>query len=438
MSIFAELSMRPAIERPTTPRTGGWDASRAARLALSAGTLFVLLVGANLATPLYPMLSERLGFGSLGVSVAFASYVLCLIAVLVVAGHWSDHIGRRAALVVAVVLGLAGVAVCATAGSLAELCCGRALHGAAVGLATGASSAAVRELLPDRPAWASRATLLATSGGVALGPVAGGSLALGPASLAVPFAAYAAVLAVLLCPLVLVRARPALRPAVEVSRARLLAPRGLAFGAQSARGPFWRAAGVGFLSFAVFGYFLSLAPGYFARTLGLTSLPAVGALAGLALAAAAAVQLAGRATAARRHAPGESPIVVVGLVLLGVGTLAAGLGTSAGNAVVLVGGILAAGAGQGLAFRELFDGLVAAVSPEQHAQAVSALYVVTYLGSAVPVIGVGALAAAVGLATASTIFTGLCCAAALGLAVLRTRGLAVLRVRAGQDARAEN
>ncbi|MDQ4501961.1 MFS transporter [Sinomonas sp. ASV322] len=427
MSIFAELSMRPAVERATTARAAGWDASRAARVVLSAGTLFVLLVGANIATPLYPMLSERLGFGPLGVSVAFASYVLCLVAVLIVAGHWSDHIGRRAALVVAVVLGLAGVAVCAAAGSLAVLCCGRALHGAAVGLATGASSAAVRELLPGRPAWASRATLLATSGGVALGPVVGGTLAVGPASLIIPFASYAAVLAILLGPLVLVRARPALRPAVDVSRARLLAPRGFGFGARTARGPFWRAAAVGFLSFAVFGFFLSLAPGYFARALGLTSLPAVGALAGLALAAAAAVQLAGRANAARKHAPGESPVVAVGLVLLGVGTLAAGWGAGAGSAVVLVAGIAAAGAGQGMAFRELFDGLVAAISPERHAQAVSALYVVTYLGSAVPVIGVGALAAAIGLAAASMVFTGLCCVAAVALAILCARGRGLAR-----------
>ena len=56
------------------------------------------------------------------------------------AGHWSDHIGRRAALVLAVLVGLAGGLVFATADSLAgDLAAGRALQGIAVALATGAS-----------------------------------------------------------------------------------------------------------------------------------------------------------------------------------------------------------------------------------------------------------------------------------------------------------
>ncbi|NUP75806.1 MAG: MFS transporter, partial [Sinomonas sp.] len=169
MTLFAELRMRPAAPAsPDRARFRGWDASRPARLVLSAGTLFVLLVGANLATPLYPGLSARLGLGSLGISTAFASYVMSLVAVLLMAGHWSDHIGRRAALTIAAMLGIAGLAVFATADSLAALCAGRALHGAAVALATGASSAALRELLPEQANWASRFTLLASSGGVAL------------------------------------------------------------------------------------------------------------------------------------------------------------------------------------------------------------------------------------------------------------------------------
>lgn len=418
MSLFAELRMRPAAEPAMSGRfvAKGWDASRTMRLALSGGTLFVLLVGANLATPLYPGLSQRLGLGSLGISIAFASYVVSLVAVLLVAGHWSDHIGRRAALTLAVVLGIAGVTVFAMAGSLLALCVGRALHGAAVALATGASSAALRELLPNRVGWASRFTLLSSSGGVALGPLVGGALAVGPVPTEVPFLACGVVLALLLAPLVLIKARPAIRPALDTSRSRLLAPRGFGVGQRSARGAFWRASAVGFLSFAVFGYFLSLAPGYLAATLGITSLPAIGALAGLVLAASAAVQLAGRGSA-QRSPRTAGRIVRIGLALLGAGTLGAGWAASSGHAVLLVVAIVAAGVGQGMAFRELFDGLATAVAPGRHAQAVSGLYVVTYLGSAVPVIGVGALAGAVGLPTASAVFTAGCAVAAGILAV---------------------
>lgn len=414
MSLFAELSMRPA-EAPL-PERRGWNASRGVRLALSGGTLFVLLIGANLATPLYPVLSARLGLGALGVAIAFASYVVSLVAVLLVAGHWSDHIGRRAALTLAVLLGIAGLAAFASADSLVMLCVGRALHGAAVALATGASAAALRELLPDRPEWASRATLLSSSGGVAAGPVLGGLLAVGTRPTALPFLVCAAALAVLLVPLVLVQARPAIRPAGAVPRSRLLAPRGLFRGLGEARGAFWRAGAVGFLSFAVFGYFLSLAPSYFAAALGLTSLPAIGAIAGLALAASALVQLSGGSGARARAIP-PAP-AATGLLALAGGMLAASWGAQSGADVVLVAGIVTAGAGQGVAFRALFEGLAGAVQPERHAQAVSSLYVVTYLGSAVPVIGLGALAAVTGVAFASEVFTGTCAVAAALLAAL--------------------
>ena len=171
MTVFSELRMRPA-----TATRWGWDASTTARLAMAGVVIFTLLVGANLATPLYSLLQVRLGLSSLGITVAFAAYVLALVATLMLAGHWSDHIGRRAALLLAVLTGLAGGLVFANAEGLAGLCGGRALQGVAVALATGASSAALRELLPERPEWASRFTLLASAGGVAAGPAIGGIL----------------------------------------------------------------------------------------------------------------------------------------------------------------------------------------------------------------------------------------------------------------------
>ncbi len=175
MTVFSELRMRPA-----TADRWGWDASTTARLVMAGVVIFTLLVGANLATPLYPLLQAKLGITALDVTVAFSAYVLALVATLILAGHWSDHIGRRAALVLAVLVGLAGGSVFATADSLFALCAGRALQGIAVALATGASSAALRELLPSRPEWASRFTLLASAGGVAAGPAIGGVLSLLP------------------------------------------------------------------------------------------------------------------------------------------------------------------------------------------------------------------------------------------------------------------
>lgn len=124
MTVFSELRMRPA-----TAERWGWDASVTARLVMAGVVIFTLLVGANLATPLYPLLQAKLGITALDITVAFSAYVLALVATLILAGHWSDHIGRRAALVLAVLVGLAGGFVFATADGMLALCAGRALQG---------------------------------------------------------------------------------------------------------------------------------------------------------------------------------------------------------------------------------------------------------------------------------------------------------------------
>ncbi|MBT8158901.1 MULTISPECIES: MFS transporter [Arthrobacter] len=407
MTVLSELRMRPA-----TAGRWGWDASTTARLVLAGAVMFTLLVGANLASPLYPLLEVRLGISSLGVTVAFASYVVALVAVLMLAGHWSDHIGRRAALVLAVVVGLAGGLVFASADNLLMLSLGRMLQGVAVGLATGASSAALRELLPYRPERASRFTLLSSSGGVAAGPAIGGLLSLLPGPTSTPFYVHAAALVFLLVPLWLLKARPAIRPADGPRPYTVLAPRRPSV-SRDARGAFWLASSVGFLSFAVFGFCLSLAPGYFAAVVHADSRPMMGVLAGLTLGASALSQL----VTVRSHFA-----VPAGLAVLGVSVLLLGVAASMSNAVLLVAASLAAGVGQGLSFRTVFNDVAGKVEASRHAQIISTVYVITYLGSAVPVVGLGAAASVLGLGPAASAFTIVCGVAAMVLAAVSVRG----------------
>ena len=406
MTVFSELRMRQA-----TAGRWGWDASTTARLVLAGAVMFTLLVGANLASPLYPLLQAELGITSLGVTIAFASYVLALVAVLMLAGHWSDHIGRRAALVLAVLVGLVGGLVFANADNLLMLSAGRMLQGVAVGLATGASSAALRELLPSRPEWASRFTLLSSSGGVAAGPAIGGLLSLLPGATSTPFFIHAAVLLLLLVPLWLLKARPAIRPAEGPRPYTVLAPRRPSV-SREARGAFWLASSVGFLSFAVFGFCLSLAPGYFAVVVHADSRPMTGLLAGLTLGASALSQLL---KVRGRFA------VPAGLAVLGVSIVLVGAAASLSSPVLLVAASLSAGVGQGIAFRLVFNDVAGKVEASRHAQIISTVYVITYLGSAVPVIGLGVAASFIGLGAAASYFTVVCGLAATVLAVVSLR-----------------
>ncbi|MGG5171061.1 MFS transporter [Pseudarthrobacter sp. J1738] len=406
MTVISELRMRPA-----STEGWAWDASVTARLVVSGIVLFVLLVGANLATPLYPLLQAHLGLSSFDVTVAFTSYVLALIGTLLVAGHWSDHIGRRAAMVLAVLVSFAGGLVFAFAGNLLMLSAGRALQGAAVALATGACSAALRELLPLRPEWASRFTLLASSGGVAAGPVIGGLLSLFPHPVSTPFLVQAGILAALLVPLWMIRARPAIKHIEHGYGLEALAPRRPQI-SREARGAFWMASMVGFLSFTVFGFCLSLAPAYFAPVVHADSRPLVGLLAGLTLGASAVSQL--------MRAEGKFR-VSTGLTVLGVSVAAMAFAAAANAPWLLVFACIAAGAGQGIAFRTVFNTVANKVEPARHAQIISGVYVITYLGSAIPVLGLGWAAGYFGLAASVAVFAGACLVVALVLAAFAFR-----------------
>jgi predicted MFS family arabinose efflux permease len=373
--------------------------------------IFTLLVGANLATPLYSLLQAKLGITSLDVTVAFSVYVLALVATLMLAGHWSDHIGRRAALVLAVLAGLAGGAVFASADSLPMLSLGRALQGVAVALATGASSAALRELLPSRPEWASRFTLLASAGGVAAGPAIGGMLSVLPGPTSTPYFLHSCVLIALLVPLFLLKARPAIKAAAGPQPLRVLAPRRPSVSSE-ARGAFWLASSVGFLSFTVFGFCLSLAPGYFAQIVHADSRPLMGLLAGLTLAASAVSQLI---------AVRGSFVVPVGLGMLAVSVLLIAAAAAWSSPWLLVFASITAGLGQGVSFRTVFNDVAGKVEASRHAQIISTVYVITYLGSAVPVIGLGIAAGAVGLQAAVAGFVVLCSILAATLAAITLR-----------------
>jgi MFS family permease len=409
MSVISELRMRPATVQ--SPR---WDASVRTRLCLAVVVLATLLVGANLATPLYPLIRANLGLSAFDTTAAFAAYVVTLVAGLLLVGHWSDHIGRRAALVLAVLTGVLGAAVFGSATSLPMLVLGRCLQGAAVACATGASSAALRDLLPQRPEWASRFTLVASAGGVAAGPIIGGFLSLLPEPTRLPFGLYTVFLGLLLIPLVLLDARPAIKAAPPVRPMSALKPRRPVV-SRTGRRAFWSAAAVGFLSFAVFGFSLSLAPAYFTAIAGDVSRPLVGLLAGLVLAVSAASQLFPQSAQ-----PSKSG--VHGLLIMAGGVALIPVAGSLGNVLILITALVLAGAGQGIAFRTVFNAVAQQVEGAQHAQIISTVYVITYLGSAAPVLGLGLAADAMGLTAAVAVFAALVAAGCIGMALFLRRG----------------
>ncbi|MGW4898069.1 MFS transporter [Kitasatospora sp. NPDC004240] len=405
-----ELAPRAQLQLAVISR---WNALRGVRVGLVAASLFLMLIGANLATPIYPLLEQRLSLTPLDTTILFTVYVFALVPVLAAVGHWSDHLGRRAMILPAVALAAGGDVLFATSGSFWQLVLGRAVQGVAVGLSTGAAGAALGDLLPDRPTLAAKLTLACSAGGVALGPVAGALLAGGDDPLLSPFLLHAVALLALCVPLAVVhprmpgRSRPPAAPP-RITTPAHLRPQRLALPATGRRA-FLLASGAGFVSYAVFGVYLSLAPAFAGRLLHTDSRLTGAVVAALLLGSSAIAQLVVPPTADRL------------VIALGMAGLAAGLalvvaaGYTGTPALLFIGSVLG-GACQGVAFRSLFTGAVAAMNPERRGSELSALWVIVYLGSSLPIVLVGALVQRHGLLPAVSGFATVAALACLTLA----------------------
>jgi hypothetical protein len=73
--------------------------------------------------------------------------------------------------------------------------------------------------------------------------------------------------------------------------------------------------------------------------------------------------------------------------------------------LLMVAGV-AAGVGQGLSFRTVFNDVAGKVEASSHAQIISTVYVITYRGSALPVVGLGLAAGVLGLQAAGAAAPG--------------------------------
>jgi MFS family permease len=372
LNLAREFLLRPN----RTPQ--GWDAPHAVRIGLAALSIGMLPLGTNLMTPLFPVFQERMMLGNGAITAAFVAYVLPVVIGLPLLGHWSEYMGRRVVLVASLAVGILAAGVLLFASSLPELLAGRAFHGLAVALSFGAGAAALRDLLPGEPSLCARIILLASVGGGAAGPLVGGWLSELGDPVGAPFSIYLVTMAVLVVLLAAVRAYPpALAPPPRGFLGSLRPPRPSI--PRSTFKTFFLTSGVGFLSFAVFGFFLSVAPAFYASMLGGSRI--MGGLSGaLVLGGSACAQLL--PIRGRHKAAISLVLMVIGLVLIVIAQLQQLAG------LLFIAATLT-GLGQGVGFRTLFASLNSELPNTTAAQTVSLMYVITYLGSAIPVLGLG-------------------------------------------------
>lgn len=361
----------------------------------AAGVFAVGMTGTTLPTPLYGLYRLQIGFSELIVTVVFAVYAIGVIAALLLVGGFSDVLGRRPVLLCA--LGLAALsAVCfLLEGGLPLLFTGRVLSGFSAGLLSGTGTAAVLELAPaGRGARAGFAATAANMGGLGLGPLVAGTLAqYAPWPLQLPFLTHLALLAAA------VAVTSLLPETVHRSGARPpLRPQGMVVPAE-VRGVFAPCALAAFAGFSLLGLFTAVAPAFLTQTLGVHNLAVSGAVVFCVFCASACGQLLMGPVGTRNALPVGCLVLVAGLLAVGSSLLLASL-------PVLLAGAVTGGIGQGLAFRAGLT-VVSTLAPDTHRGAtISAFFVVAYAGISVPVIGIGALAVALGLRNAGLVFAG--------------------------------
>lgn len=372
---------------------GGAEARRrhGAGFWLVATAFLIGMAFSTVPTPLYPLYAQRDSFSTFVVTVVFAVYAVGVMTALVLVGRISDAAGRKRVLVPALALESVAAVLFIVRPDLPGLLLARFVTGLGVGMLSAAATAYLHELhgrhRPERGS--ARFEIVSTAaniGGLGVGPLIAGVLAESTsAPLVVPYAVFLVLLLVAI-------GAVALAPET-VERRVGEDPRSPRPTVRSLGAGFWVAAGAAFASFSIFGVFTSVAPAFLASALDERSSALSGAIVFLVFGAAAVAQTATSALPAHRRLMAGILGEIVGLCVVVLGM------TTRGLPLFLLGGALA-GAAAGILFKGAVGTVVAETGPAQRGAALSALFLVAYLGLIVPVLGMGIAALAMPAGTA--------------------------------------
>jgi predicted MFS family arabinose efflux permease len=369
----------------------------------AAALVALMFMASTLVTPLYVLYQQVFGFSDLTLTLIYAAYVLGNLAALLFLGRLSDEIGRRRTALPAIALAILSTALFLFARGTAWLACGRALSGFAIGLASGAGTAWITELLKGGDK--ARAALIATTAnfiGLAIGALLAGCLAqYAPWPLELPFAVYLAALLLLAIVINATRetvANPARLAQVSL-RPRLGVPR-------SIRARFIAPAVCGFGTFSLIGFYAALAPTLLKERLQITNLAVGGAVVAELFVVSAIAMVA-----TRRVDPSRAMLGGLWLLLPSLALLVAS--NALGSLALLLADTALIGACAALGYRGSLQVVNQIAPPERRAEVVSSYFVACFVGNSLPVIGIGALSAVWGSLAAMGVFAAIIGAFAL-------------------------
>lgn len=365
----------------------GYRLPRAAGLWVAAAALVLVFVSAGSPIPLYNTYRQQDGLTNADLSVVTAVYLSTAAISLLVLGRLSDHLGRRAVGLAALVASGLGLVLMLGVHGVGELAGGRAFQGLATGLASSALGAFVVDSAPPGRPWLPAVVTGASPMlGIPLGALLSGALVdHGPAPRHLTFLVVlgllvAVAVALVLCPETVPAAvdrRGIGRRALASLRPRVLVPAG-------ARRPLLAMAGLILATWSMGGFYQAFGPSIAEEELGSTAALTAGAVFGSFTVLAF---LGGPLTSRLRpHRALRLGLVAYAACIAGVLWALHAEATAGFLAVSLVAGVT-----QGVAQTGGMQTLLARIGPGDRAGLLSTVFLLNYGCAAVPSLVAGRL-----------------------------------------------
>ncbi|MFS8096657.1 MFS transporter [Lentzea alba] len=372
-----------------------------------AATFLIAMAYSTVPSPLFPLYVAREGFSTFTITVVFAAFAVGVVISLLLAGHISDWVGRKAVLIPALGLELLSALLFLSSTALPVLITARVINGLGVGLIAATATAYLHDLhAHHRPGASPRrfeiVSTAANIGGLGFGALVAGVLAqYVDAPLSTPYV----VLAVLL---VISIAAVALSPETVTRHQVPYRPQRIS----GDHGTGYLAAGAGaFSAFAVFGVFTSVSPGFVAGELHHPSRTLAGLVVFIVFGGAALAQsvTGGLSLQALRTS---------GLTAQAIGVLLVVAGMYATSFPVFITGGAIAGIGAGVQFKASIGAVARMAAPANRGEALAGLFFIAYLGLSVPSLSIGLATRYLDPTTVMTWFAGILLMLLAGLAAL--------------------
>jgi MFS family permease len=355
--------------------------------------LTMLVATGTVPLGLYQAYADEFHFSPAVLTLLAAATMFGVIAAVVLFGNLSDRIGRRAVLLPAVLVGALSMVLFIVANGVAALLAARISSGLAVGLFTGAGTAALTELVGPGGDTRRAATHAATTSiaGFAIGPLVGGVFVqYGPWPLQLVFVVSLVLLVPLFVGVLLMAETVRNREPFRIRLQPLGAPR-------EGRRAFELASIVAGCCFAGASFFQSLGPTVAIVLLGISNRLVAVAMAVCFLGTSAIAQVGFRGQPIRRA-------TLTGLVLLPFGFACVVASLLTDSLPLFVVGALTGGLGQGLAYLGGQSLVEKATPPAQRGEAFSLYMIVIYVTGGATAISFGLLAKWIGLDPAAIMY----------------------------------